>query len=120
MVVRRLDSTTGDIVTSGTQFLTEQEEIAQTIRTRLRLFTGEYFRDITDGTPWYDTILDKNSTQTARDAAIKRRILQTDGVSSISEFESDYDISTRSLTITATVITIYGIVELEEYEGTSV
>ena len=53
MTVRKLDEN-GDIVTSGVQFITERDEIAQTVKTRLRLFLGEYFRDTTDGTPWFE------------------------------------------------------------------
>ena len=57
MTVRLLDSDSdGDITTSGQQFTTEVEEIAQTVKTRLRLFLGEYFRDVTDGTPWWESI----------------------------------------------------------------
>lgn len=120
MTVRRLDPDTGDIVTSGQQFLTEREEIAQTIKTRLRLFTGEYFRDITDGTPWFEVILNKNSTLSAKDSAIKRRILQTEGVVNLVSFASDYDINNRSFTISAEVLTDFGLLELEQYEGVAV
>ena len=61
MTVRRLDDN-GDIATSGIQFIGQAEEIAQTVKTRLKLFLGEYFRDINDGTPWFQQILGKGSS----------------------------------------------------------
>ena len=44
MRVRRLID--GDIATSGVIWLYDRDAVAQTISTRLKLFLGEYFRDI--------------------------------------------------------------------------
>lgn len=112
MTVRKLDPVTGDIVTSGVQFTNEQDEIAQTIRTRLKLFLGEYFRDITDGVPWFQSILIKTGTLTSKDAIIKQRIIQTEGVNNIVEFTSDYDIKSRKYSINCIVNTPFGIVPI--------
>lgn len=108
MTVRRLDPDTGDIATSGQQFLTGVEEIAQTVETRLRLFLAEYFRDITDGTPWFEQILGKGSSLDAKEAAIKNRILRTDGVIRLTKFNTDFDIDTRKYTVTAGILTSFG------------
>lgn len=107
MTVRRLDEN-GDIVTSGVQFISKRDEISQTIQTRLRLFLGEYFRNSKDGTPWFQDILGKGSTLTNKDAAIKRRINQTDGVLQILTYNADYDINTRQYTVTGSVLTTFG------------
>ena len=107
MTVRKLDDT-GDIATSGTQFLSEQKEIAQTVITRLKLFLGEYFRDISDGTSWFQDVLGKGQSLDVRDAVIKRRVLQTPGVSSIFEFNSDFDIQSRKYSISMGVVTPFG------------
>lgn len=107
MTVRKLDDD-GDIATSGTQFIADQREISQTIDTRLGLFTGEYFRDILDGTPWFQSILGKGQSLSIKDAAIKRRVLQTDGVLSIYEYSSDFDLSSRGYAITMGVVTPFG------------
>ena len=116
MTVRRLDSD-GDIVTSGTQFLSDAEEIRQTIQTRLGLFLGEYFRDITAGTPWYQKILGKSVLPGSRDAEIRRVISQTAGVESIAAFSSDFDLGTRRYTVACTVTTAFGDVPLEVSNG---
>lgn len=108
MTVRALDPVTGGIVTSGVQFLTGVEEIAQTIETRLALFLGEYFRDITDGTPWFEQILGKGSSLEGKEAAIKNRIIRTEGVVQLTSFNTDFDIPTRAYTVSASVLTIYG------------
>lgn len=112
MTVRKLDPITGDIVTSGVQFITEREEIAQTIQTRLKLFLGEYFRDITDGTPWFEFILGKRGTVTQKDIIIKRRIAQTEGVVQVISFNTDYDINLRQYSVNAEVLTTFGQVAL--------
>ncbi len=112
MTVRRLDPVTGDIVTSGVQFLTEREEVAQTIQTRLRLFYGEYFRDVTAGTPWFQSILGKGGTLTSKDADIKRIISQTPNVSRILEYDANYDINSREYSITCEVLTTFGEISL--------
>jgi hypothetical protein len=111
MTVRKLDPITGDIVTSGVQFLTERDEVAQTIKTRLALFLGEYFRDINDGTPWFQEILGKGGTLSSKDAIIKRRIAQTPDVKQILEFNTEFDIPTRTYTVTGQVLTTYGEVD---------
>jgi len=108
MTVRAIDPVTGDIVTSGTQFINGREEIAQTVATRLRLFLGEYFRDITDGTPWWEQILGKPKSLSAAEAAIKNRIIRTDGVVRLLSFKTDYDLVTRKYTVDCGILTTFG------------
>lgn len=117
MTVRKLDDS-GDIVTSGSLFITAQSEIEQTIRTRLRLFLGEYFRDITDGTPWFEQILGKGVNMSAREAALRNRIAGTHGVIRLTAFKIDFpDVNARLLTVTASVLTEYGIAMVTESNG---
>lgn len=113
MTVRRLDAT-GDIVTSGQQFVTEQLEIGQTVATRLRLFLKEYFRDISDGTPWFQDILGKRGNLTSKEAAIKSRIVRTAGVTGLISFDTNFDIDSNSYTVTASVLTDFGAVQINE------
>ncbi len=107
MTVRRIDNS-GDISTSGQQFISNADEIAQTIETRLKLFLGEYFRDISDGTPWFQQILGKGSSLEVKEAQIKRRIIQTNGVDSIFQFETDFDLESRRYSVKAGVVTPFG------------
>lgn len=108
MTVRRLD-TNGDIVTSGQQFLTGREEIAQTVQTRLALFLGEYFRDITDGTPWFEQILGKFASLDTAESVLRVRIAATPGVIRLTNFDTNFDINSRKYSVTAGILTVYGV-----------
>ena len=111
MTVRLLDEN-GDIVTSGVQFTKGKEEIAQTVKTRLRLFKGENFRNITDGTPWWESILGKEGTLTSKEAIIKNRIVRTEGVVRLVTFSTDFNIKTRAYSIVAGILTEQGEIEI--------
>lgn len=114
MTVRALDPS-GDIVTSGVQFLRGYSalEVAQNVRTRLRMYTNEWFLDLSDGTPWledgpYAGILGKGMTQAERETQIRRRILLTPGLSRMTSFKMDFDLATRRLTVTTGIISQSG------------
>lgn len=103
MTVRKL--TDGDIATSGVQFLRDEYDIEQTIQTRLKLWLGEYFRNITDGTPWVERILGKGISMQTRESSIKRRITNTPGVKEIIEFSTSFDLASRAYSAHVSVIT---------------
>lgn len=81
--------------------------VAQAVQTRLGLFTGEWFLDQTAGTPWNTQVLGKG-TQPLYDIALKERVLDTEGVSRITEYSSLLDSVRRELKVTMTIDTIYG------------
>lgn len=112
MTVRLINLNTGDITTSGTQFTSGALEVAQTVKTRLQLFLGEYFRDINDGTPWWESVLGKEGTLSSKEAVIKNRIIRTEGVTEILSFDTDFDINTRAYTVNASILTQFGESEL--------
>lgn len=115
MTVRALDEN-GDIVTRGTQFIGGQDEIAQTIKTRLALFLGEYFRNIKEGTPWYEQILGKFVSLDVVEAVLRARIANTPGVIRILSFTTDFDLDSRKYSVTSVVLTKYGDLETS-YNG---
>lgn len=118
MRVRALDEN-GDIVTNGNIFIYDRECIRQTIVTRLKLFLGEYFRDINDGTPWFESILGKFQNINAVEAILRNRIVRTTGVVRLLSFNMDYDANdtTRTLTVSGSVLTQYGVQEFEVSNG---
>lgn len=81
--------------------------VAQSVLTRLRLWEGEWFLDVTEGTPWLQSILGKN-TAPLYDIALRQRILDTQGVTGITDYESNLDRNTRLLSVTATISTQFG------------
>lgn len=111
---RRLDEN-GNPVISGKVWIYDIEAVAQTINTRLNLFAGEYWRDVTDGTPWIEKILTKNNrtnTIQSKITILKNRILQTNGVVSILEWKTDYSPQDRKLSVTSTILTEFGVMPL--------
>lgn len=111
MTVRLLQAD-GDITTSGQQFISGIEEVAQTVKTRLRLFLAEYFRDVTDGTPWFEQILGKEGSLASKEAAIKNRIVRTEGVKQLVSFSTDFEIGTRTYTVQAGILTEFGTTQI--------
>lgn len=84
--------------------------VAQRILTRLRLWEGEWFLDLTDGTPYHQSILEHRSIALAGEL-IRQRILGTPFVSAIDDFSVSFNPTTRALLITATVSTLFGRVK---------
>lgn len=111
----RKQSDTGDYVFGGqlADFYTDvPEAVVQAVLTRLRLLRGEWFLDSTAGTPWSTEVLGKYTSSTY-DAAIRDRILGTQGVLEIVSYTSTVDPETRTLSVSATISTIYGTTTVE-------
>jgi len=79
--------------------------VAQAISTSLKLWQGEWFLDVTVGTPWKQSILGKSVNP---DAYIKQAILSTQGVTSLASYSSSFNGQTRALTATGVANTLYG------------
>jgi hypothetical protein len=98
----------------GADYLRDSPEtVLQAVMTRLKLFTGEWFNDTAEGTPWRTRVLGKY-TKTKYDSAIRRRILRTQGVTKITEYSSAFDGESRKVTIEAAIGTVYGEVRIRE------
>lgn len=80
--------------------------VVQAILTRLHLWSGEWFLDDREGTPYEQGVLG-HGTQGTRDLVLKSRILGTPGVSELISYSSSVD-AARKMTVQATVQTIYG------------
>lgn len=103
-MIRNFDRTTGDLADQSTPFLEGRESIGAGIYHRLRMFFGEFFLDITDGTPWFQAVLGKKAQDTA-EFAIKQRIATAPGVLQITRFTFDLDRETRRIRVDCTVLT---------------
>lgn len=101
-------SPTGDYTFGTNQpFLNNTPQcVAQAVLTRLKLMTGEWFLDTSEGTPYEGQILGHNTGPT-RDIAIRIRILGTQGVVRIVQYASALD-SKRRFTVAAVIETQYG------------
>lgn len=108
MRYRALDQNGDSTFGSGSTafFVNNAQAVAQAVETRLLLMTGEWFLDVTEGTPYSTQIIGK-TTQTY-DQAIRDRILGTEGVVSLVTYSSQLNRATRFLTVNAVVQTVYG------------
>lgn len=88
-------------------FVNVPETVGQSVLTRLRLFAGEWFLDLSDGTQWDTKVLGKY-TGALRDLAVRQRILQTVGVTGIAEYDSSVDSVARKFAVSATMDTQFG------------
>lgn len=105
MIVRAFDNC-GDISTRGSQYARDVMAIETMVHTRLRLFYGEYFRNNTEGTPWWQDILGKQPSKSRGEQLLRARIAQTPGVTQILEFNVTYE--DREMIVQCTFDTIYG------------
>lgn len=75
---------------------------------RLSLWRGEWYQDVTDGTPYRERVLGRH-TETTRDLVLRARILGTEGVTAIDAYDAAQNRDTRKLSVSATVSTAYGV-----------
>ncbi|MPU29134.1 hypothetical protein FVB13_07860 [Escherichia coli] len=90
-----------------TWLINSPDAVAQAVKTRFELWYGQWFLDTTAGTPWIQSVLGKQKPD-VYNLAIRQRILETQGVNSIIDFNTSVNTSTRRVTFTATIDTIYG------------
>lgn len=108
MRVRRVDEN-GDAVFGGDQaaFLRNSPEaVAQVVESRLNLWQGQWYMDLSDGTPYEQNILGRY-TANVRDAVLQARILGSPGVRQIKTYSGAYDSGPRQYTVSVEIETAY-------------
>jgi hypothetical protein len=95
-----IDLTNGLVLTSGL------EAVAIGIRVRLLMFRGEWFLNLRTGVPWL-----VNATVPAGEA-----LLRTPGVKAITTLRVTYANSTRLMSITWAVSTVFGDTDADTLE----
>lgn len=102
-----LDVSAGDL-----SLLDGAAQVAQQIRIKLKLWRGEWFLDTDFGTPYLQAILGKQLTLSGAIAALRKSILEVSGVRKIEAFTYKFDSRARSLSVTFTAETPFGLVEV--------
>jgi hypothetical protein len=133
MRVRQLSST-GDFVFGQSQqnFLVDSPAaVAQVVKTNLRLWLGEWYLNLNDGTPYPEGVLGYHSQATA-DATIQNQILSIEvivsstnvpagsvpgqlipAVTDIASYTSSINTGTRAYSAETTLNTVYGPTPLQ-------
>lgn len=122
MRYRRLDANFDYTFGQGSQnFLVDSAAtVAQAIRTALLLFQGEWFLDQTAGVPYVAPPAAVGQvvgygTKGLYDNVIKQAILGVQGVLQILNYSSSLNPANRALTISAQVLTTFGVVPLNNF-----
>ncbi len=91
-------------------FLTDQDYIAEKLRTKFLLFKGEYYLDILKGVPYYQHILKKNPDVRMINNIFKKQALEITGVTKVIDLNLEFSESLRLLTIEYSLDTVYGTI----------
>lgn len=83
------------------------EAVAQATITRLRLWLGEWYLDISEGTPYQGGILGMHTKESAN-PLIRDRILRTQGNDGILSYDFSFNPDERVYSVSAEINTIYG------------
>lgn len=86
---------------------------AQAVGTRLRLISGEWFLDVSDGVPYQVSALGTGKRATI-EPMYRDAVLNTPGVTGISAWSSNFDADSRTYSLVATIDTLYGTAALNE------
>lgn len=119
MKYRKLDKDTKDYTfgQGDKGFLADRDATAQAIYTRLKLLYAEWWENLTDGLPLWQSILGASANPKNKDAidiTIENRIKDTFHVNSIQNMESSFDSETRKYSFSCTVNTDYGQIVIED------
>lgn len=109
-----------DPIFTASSSLTGGQAVAQAIQTRLKLFMGEWWEDLSQGLPVTQSmlgVLGSSSNIEAIKLAITQRIMGTPYVSNVLSVSVDF---TRGVyTFSATVQTYFGVVTVTATPGQS-
>lgn len=75
-------------------------QVIQHVRSRLLMYYGEWFLDITAGVPYFEAIFVKPANLAVAESIIKETIINTPGIASLDSFYMDYVKTSRRLDIT--------------------
>lgn len=110
MIDLELDPLTNDLSFNEFDFsLVDQTgQIMQNLAIRLRFFLGEWYLDITQGLPFFETFFRKAPNQIQIESILKEEIVNTRGIVEITSFETSFDQSRRIYTVKFTARSING------------
>lgn len=94
----KLDLANHDIQFENGDFaltLTQSESLQQRLTIKLLTFMGEWYLNLNEGIPYFQSIFGKNRSKESIDLILKRAIISEPEVLQLVEFQSFIDSSTR-------------------------
>lgn len=118
----QLNQESGDfeITDNALTLTTGAEAIRQHLQCRFRLFLGEWFLDTSQGVPWFTEILKKQQTFSVVREILKKVILETPGVISITKFNFDFEPTERTATLEFACLSTDGPIDFTDINAISV
>lgn len=93
---------------SAANYLVDSPEaVGQRVGTRLRLWVGDWFLDLTEGTPYWEQILGHKNIALAG-AVLRDRILSTPFAVSVDDYSVIFDETTRDFKVVGKLNTAFG------------
>lgn len=106
------DSNNEFIIENG-EFVLSREgaQVVQNVKERLLSYLDDFFLDRTHGVPYYQSIFTKPFNLNLTESLLKLQIIRTEGVETLTSFQTQFDPVTRALTVTFVFLTTFGTVE---------
>lgn len=111
-----LDPKTGDIllVERSAVLVDDVDQVAQNLAIRLRFIQGEWYLNILAGVPYYQYFFVKDPNQIQVESFLKDEIANTNQVTEITKFESDYDPIRRVFRVIFSCIALSQEIEIDQ------
>lgn len=101
-----------DVSTLDMRLIDKADRVRQQLKIKLQLWRGEWFLDTEFGTPYLQSILGKQLTLSGAITALKKSILEVDGVQRIDAFTYSFNRESRTLSVSFEATTPYGLIEM--------
>lgn len=119
IVYLRLDSNNDPVFDPDAE-LSNIDAVAQAILTRLKLFQGEWWSNLNDGTPMFQEIIGQRASQSGLQImalALSNRIAGTPYVSGVQDVNISFNAKNRTLSFSCTALTSFGNVPVQFNPG---
>ncbi len=117
MRYRRIDN--GDYVMGNGKydFVTDLDAFVQAVKTKLLLYQGEWWEDLTEGLPFFQEVagqfIKNDEDKDLITQIYLNRVSEVQGFRSVIDYTADFENEKRQYSLSANVDTNYGIAELE-------
>lgn len=106
---RKLTSTSDYSFGAGmNDYISGDEAIGQAVKTKILLFYGEWWEDISIGIPMFQSFIGQINSQTLKASLsdmLEKRILEVEGVQSVKNIDIEMDNQTRTMSVDVDILT---------------